>query len=185
MGETKVRESVLPPKNPTEFPEYSRDAFRGLRLTVTIAHLLCAAIFVVVLIGHREISLHKWLYLLSLVGVPLILNLLFERNRTTRFTAYGIIPPKGGVYPWDRVTWLQRLPGSLWKVSTPHERLNVYIGSETLHAAGFRGMLRNAWYRMGHGRSRMFSFTNTPEVIEQMLSAMEKYSGRDLRALIR
>lgn len=185
MGDANARESVLPPENSEEFPAYSRDAFRGYRLSGALARLLFAAIFVVVLIAHRETSLLKWMYILSLVAVPWILNLLFDRNRTTRFTADGIVPPKGQVYPWDRVTWLQRIPDSLWKVSTPHERLDIYVGAQTLPAAGFRDVLLNVWHTMGHGRSKVFRFTNTPEIIEQMLYAMEKYSGRDFRSLIR
>ncbi len=185
MGETNVRDASLPVEDSTEFPEYSHDAFRGYRLTQAFARLFFAAVFVVVLIGHHDTSIKKWLYLLSFVIVLWILNILFERNLTTNFTADGIVPPKGGVYQWSRVTWLRRSPGSLWKVSSPHEMLNIYVGSETLPATGFRGMLVNAWYSMRHGNSRMFSFTNTPEVIEQMLSSMEKYSGRDVRALIR
>jgi hypothetical protein len=99
-------------------------------------------------------------------------------NPTVYFTPQGLSDGKKLVYPWDKVTRLERLPAKLWLIRK-QETLRVYITQDPLPPLkGIRGWLREKGLT-GEPRREYGCFVNSSEYIDRIVAAMEKYSGRN------
>ncbi len=100
-------------------------------------------------------------------------------NPIVYFTSQGLSDGKKLVYPWEKVTRIERVPAKLWLIRKPQETLRVYITQDPLPPlTGIRGWLRDKGITR-EPRREYGCMVNSPDYIDRIVAVMEKYSGRD------
>ena len=128
--------------------------------------------------GHEKALV--WLLSLFALALPVYSVYEFTYKRRTAFSATGVAIDRLPVIPWQRVAGIERTPVRLWLVRTAHERLSIRIVPErAIKVTGAWSLLRLVQQVLAPKPQEFTHFLHPPEAIDQIIAAMEKYSGRD------
>ncbi len=182
MSRSKATEATVVEQS-EEFRPYSREVQRRY-------YILNAPIGLLLFLGYCAVwsqenlrgfeRLVVWLYALFLLALPVYGVYEWTCKRRVVFSAAGVVIDRLQVIPWHRVVGVKRTQVKPWLVRAGQERLLVQMAPErAIRVTGAWSLLRRVQQALAPKPQEFAHFIHPPEVIDQIVAAMEKYSGKD------
>ncbi len=185
-----MQDKVISKDTAVGFRRYSKDARRHQFIPLVGAGLLML-IFGLGLIGiplsfcQAPMSGSYWV--VSICFIPLFgptLSLLLN-NWTVAFSAEGVVIGGNEVYPWDRLSGVERSPVKVWPARELQEKLLIYFESEIWPPTPkVRALIRSKKQHLGSKSNRIFECINTPEEIDRIIAVMRECSSKEIRVTL-